>query len=445
MKVGLISVSGIRIHDEKLYSFGLTLPGFVERGEVIASLPTLGLLTLAGMTSDVEHVYYDIPDWKAINKIPDDFDLAAISSLSASINEAYELSQYYRNIGIPTVMGGLHVSTCPTEAIHYCDAVVIGEGENVWPTLVRDFEKGQMKLFYGELFNDFDLSNAPMPAFELLDIEKYNRLTVQTQRGCPHLCEFCGTSVLYTNKYKRKPIKKIINEIHKIKEIWSTPFIELADDNSVMSGDYGKQLLRELAKEKIKWFTETDIHVARNDEYLKLLSESGCRQILIGLESPDANTMEGLEIKNNWKMRKVEGYKDDIRKIQSYGITVNGCFILGLDTQGPGIFDKVYDFIKETELYETQLTLLTPFPGTALYNRLKNENRLLKQEAWERCTLFDLNFVPKKMSVDELKSGFTDLLKRTYDASFVKERRNSFYSNYKGSIKKRANQKNRTT
>ena len=143
----------------------------------------------------------------------------------------------------------------------------------------------------------FDLRDAPMPRFDLLDPEKYNRITVQTSRGCPHRCEFCASSVLLTPRYKLKPVEKVLGEIHAIKRLWSRPFIEFADDNSFVHVDHYKRLLRALEPEGLRWFTEADIRVAEDDELLGLMRDSGCQQVLIGLESPRGSGLGGLELK----------------------------------------------------------------------------------------------------------------------------------------------------
>ena len=184
MKIALMAMSGIRVCDTELLKLGLTLPGFVERSKTIASLPSLGLLTLAGMTPKHHELsYIEVPDLTAIDPLPADFDLIAISSYSAQINEAYDLADQYKSLGIPVVIGGPHASVLPHEAIDHCDTVVIGEGECVWLDVLDDCENGKLKHIYGSLKGKYSLNNAPIPAFELLDISKYNRLTVQTSRG----------------------------------------------------------------------------------------------------------------------------------------------------------------------------------------------------------------------------------------------------------------------
>ncbi len=397
MKIGFIAMSGIRAQNQELLQLGLTLPGFVERSKVIASLPSLSLLTLAGLTPKKFQIEYrEILDLKQAGPLPEDYDLVAITSLSAQIYEAYRVADFYISKGIPVVMGGLHVSSVPDEAKEHCSSVVIGEGEPLWPQVLADFERGNLQPFYRQSpAGLFDLRDAPMPRFDLLDPEKYNRITVQTSRGCPHKCEFCASSILLTPRYKLKPVDKVIAEIHAIKGIWPRPFIEFADDNSFVHYDHYKRLLRELAKENLRWFTEADINVAKDDELLGLMRDSGCQQILIGLESPRKASLDGLETNSNWKLRQQERYRDAIAKVQSYGITVNGCFILGLDGDTPEVFDDVLHFVRDSGLYEVQITFLTAFPGTPLYRRLKAEGRIIRDRAWELCTLFDINIRPK--------------------------------------------------
>ncbi len=401
----------------------------MERSKQIASLPSLGLLTLAGMTPKHHEIhYFGIPDLSSkvtAVDLDDRFDLVAISSYSAQINEAYELALRFRARGIPVVMGGTHVTALPNEAKKYATSVMLGEGEAVWPEVLRDAEQGELKLVYDARKLDFSLDDAPMPAFELLDISKYNRLTVQTSRGCPRDCEFCAGSNLICSCYKQKPIEKVLAEIDRICEIWPHPFIEFADDNSFVNRAYWKRLLPELGKRRIKWFTETDLSVAEDPELLQMMRASGCAQVLIGLESPTAAPLSGLD----WKQKRFAQYKEAIRTIQSHGITVNGCFIVGLDGQTTAVFDDIYAFVRDAELYEVQITILTPFPGTALYERLKKANRLIEPTNWKKCTLFDLNFRPLEMTAQELREGFHALTRKLYSDTFTVWRHGIFKQN----------------
>lgn len=437
MKIGFIAMSGVRAHNPELNKLGLTLPGFVERSKVIASLPSLSLLTLAALTP-VHHQaqYLEIADIRANPDLPSDFDLVAISTFTAQVYDAYEIADRYRARGVPVVMGGLHVSVLPEEALEHCAAVIIGEGEPLWPRLIEDWECGRLQPRYAqEPYGTYDLADAPIPRFDLLDPDKYNRLTVQTSRGCPHKCNFCASSILLTHGYKLKPVAKVIAEIQAIKRVWDRPFIEFADDNSFVHRPHYKALMRELRREEVRWFTETDINVARDEELLALMRESGCKQVLIGLESPTRQGLDGLELNANWKMKQQDTYLRAIDAIQSHGITVDGCFVLGLDGDTPDVFEDVYRFVKRSGLYDVQITYLTPFPGTPLYEQLKSEGRLLRDRAWELCTLFDINYIPKNMTVDELQAGALWLGKLLYSEEETAERHSRFRNNLRQSAR----------
>ena len=297
MRIGLVAMSGVRACDAELMEIGLTMPGVVERSQVIAALPSLGLLTLAGMTPACHECrYVEVQDIRELAELPSDFDLVAISSFSAQIFEAYELADRYCAAGVPVVMGGLHVSMLPDEALQHADVVLVGEGESTWLDVLRDAERRALRRCY-RAQNQFDLARAPMPAFELLDIDRYNRLTVQASRGCPLCCDFCAASILIAPSYRQKPAELVLAEVDRIRDFWRRPFIEFADDNAFVNKRYWKRLLPELAKRKVRWFAETDLSVYEDDELLSLMRESGCTQILIGLESPTEAGLRGIELR----------------------------------------------------------------------------------------------------------------------------------------------------
>ena len=428
MRIGLIAMSGIRVRDTELLQLGLTLPGFVERSRTIASLPSLGLLTLAGMTPGTHEVHYlEVEDINALTALPAGFDLVAISSFSAQIKEGYQLAERYRAHGVPVVMGGLHVTTNPLEPGQHGAIAAVGEGEPIWSEILEDAERGRLKPVYDARGREFDLREAPMPAFELLDAARYNRITVQTSRGCPWRCSFCASSILLSGRYKQKPVAKVLAEIDRIRALWPRPFIEFADDNSFVNRRYWRELLPELAKRRIRWFTETDLSVHEDEELLELMREAGCRQVLIGFESPVAQGLDGLELRRNWKRSRYEQYRGAIRSIQAHGIRVNACFVVGLDGHGPEVFDALREFVRDTLPYDVQVTLPTAFPGTPFYAKLKREGRLLEEKAWERCTLFDINFVPQRMSASELRAGFHALVADLYGDELTKLRREHFH------------------
>ncbi len=424
----MIAMSGVRAWSEELNRAGLTMPGVVERSRVIASMPTLSLLTLAALTPrDIEVEYHEIKDLRTEGMPERKFDLVAIASQSAQIHDAYAVAKHFRAQGAAVVMGGLHVTAMPEEALEYASAIVVGEAEAVWPRLVEDCREGRLAPRYQQdIDEEFDLARAPLPRYDLLDPEKYNRLLVQTSRGCPHRCEFCASSILLTRRYKSKPVERVIAEVRAIREVWSEPFIELADDNSFVDKKYGHRLCHALMNEGVKWFTETDISIAEDSGLLDKMRAAGCRQVLIGLESPSAGGLDGIEGRRNWKLRQHSRYEQAVLEIQSRGITVDGCFILGLDGDTEAAFDEIAAFAERTGLYDVQITVLTPFPGTPLYDRLLREGRIIEPGAWHKCTLFDVNFVPGGMTPECLQSGLLELAQRLYQPERVAKRRERF-------------------
>jgi radical SAM superfamily enzyme YgiQ (UPF0313 family) len=414
MRIGLIAMSGVRVRTAELAALGVTLPGFVRRGRVIASLPSLGLLTVAGLTPPGHEVrYFEVDDLESLEPLPE-LDLVGISSFTARIDAAYALAGRFRARGVPVVLGGLHVSLLPDEALQHADAIVVGGAEGAWPHVVADAERGRLARVYpGARAGVFEAGLYAAPRFDFLEGRAYNRITVQTSRGCPRACEFCAASLRITSRFNQKPVERVIAEIRAARRYVSEPFFELADDNTFLDRRWAEDFLRAVTPEGIRYFTETDASVADDPGLCDRLAASGCRQLLIGFESPRATDLAGLDPRD-WKRRQAPRLRRVVDTLQSRGVSVNGCFILGLDAHTPDVFADVMDFVRSSGLAEVQYTVLTPFPGTPLYARLRREGRLLTERFWDRCTLFDVTYVPKRMSVVELEAGLRWLFAETY-------------------------------
>lgn len=426
MRIGLIAMSGVRVRTAELAALGVTLPGFVRRGKVIASLPSLGLLTVAGLTPphhDVRYIEIDeLPDLQLL----EDFDLVGISSLTASVLDAYKVADAYRSRGITVIMGGLHVSSLPEEALIHCDAVVVGGAETAWPQLLVDVEQGKLRRRYdGATAGVFEPANYARPRFDLIKGRPYNRATIQTSRGCPRGCEFCAASPIITKRFNQKPVRLVMEEIHALRREFPDPFVEFADDNTFLDKAWGREFLRALTPEQLHWFTETDASVADDLGLCDLIAESGCRQLLIGFESPRETDLSGID-PVGWKKKIAPQACRVVDILQSRGVSVNGCFILGLDNHTPDIFPVIRDFVRSSGLAEVQLTVLTPFPGCGLYERLRREGRLLGEKFWDRCTLFDVNYRPARMTVEELEGGLRWLFEELYSREATEQRKRGF-------------------
>jgi radical SAM superfamily enzyme YgiQ (UPF0313 family) len=254
----------------------------------------------------------------------------------------------------------------------------------------------------------FDLARSPVPRFDLLGHGPRPRLTVQTQRGCPLACEFCGASRLL-GPHRLKPVENLKRELAAITARVPRALLELADDNTFAGRRDVQELLETLASAGARYFTEVDWRVGENPGLLADLAASGCVQVLVGIES--------LVFRHPGmgpKQAELPRVMNAINAIQANGVAVIGCFIVGCDGETNGSLDRLADFIQASVLADVQLTLQTPFPGTTLRRRLEREGRLLPDRGWSHCSLFDLTYRPDKMSVTELEMAFRGLVRRVF-------------------------------
>jgi radical SAM superfamily enzyme YgiQ (UPF0313 family) len=369
----------------------------------ILSLPPINLGVLAGLTP--EEYEMEIID-ESIDTIDfdKDVDLVAITCMTPLAPRAYDISTRFRERGIPVVLGGIHASMEPQEAANFADAVVLGEAEEIWPTVLQDFEVGTLRKTYSS--NRPSLKNVPWPRRDLFS-PGYFIQTVQTSRGCPFDCNFCSVTRFNGAHYRFRPVDEVIEEVSKLK---GDRFFFI-DDNIVGSGERCTkrtlklfEWLKDLGKE---WGSQICISVVESDELLRRAAESGARWFFIGFESVEAETLSAMNKQINLRPT-TRNFKDAIRKIQDRGIAVVGGFIFGSDTDTKDIFEKTVDFIHDTEIDAAQFTILTPVPGTKLYEHLASEGRLLFRDYpkdWKRYNGFEVVFQPRNMTVEELQEG----------------------------------------
>jgi radical SAM superfamily enzyme YgiQ (UPF0313 family) len=410
--VALIAFSGLRVREADLAEYGLKLPGLTSRAGALQQLPSLGLLTLAGMLpNDWTASYHEADgdlDGLLNTVVRNRTDLAAVSALTASAEAAYQFAGSLRRENIRTVFGGLHATACPDEASRHFDAVCIGEGELVWSDVLRDAAAGRLRPRYEAVRTNRELC-WPQPRFDLLERPR-SRWTLQSQRGCPLACEFCAASRLIS-RFREKPADNIRAELAAISHLDPQATIELADDNTFAGPRDPEPMLAAFAESGIRYFTEVDWRIGERPEMLQRLAASGCVQVLIGIESL-VFRFPGMGEKQANLARVMAA----IDRIQEAGIAVSGCFIIGGDGETRESLAELARFVRSTELADVQVTLSTPFPGTALRARLARENRLLPDRSWSSYTLFDVTFEPDRLSVAELEAGYRELLGDLFDA-----------------------------
>lgn len=411
MKIGLIYPS--RSHTHSYKSANSRLQELFDTNPYIPSffLPSLSLLTIASCTPrDFEIRIID----ERVDCIDfeEPFDIAGISIMTEQARRGYEIAQKFKQKGVFTVMGGIHASILPEEALNYCHSVVVGEGEDLWPRFLQDFIKGDVKRIYYKKAPT-NLEQSPIPRYDLVDTELFNLIPVQTTRGCPHDCSFCTVTEVFGPKFRSKTVDQVIREIESIKRTSKNRRIIFNDDNMFINREKTYELLESLIPLKIRYFAESDISFAEDEKLLSLAQQSGCVTVFIGLESLIPENLASLQ-STKWKFKRLKRYSDACRKIQSYGIQVLGSFIVGFDHDDIDVFQRLIDFTLKNNI-PGQYHFLTPFPGTRIRDNLIKEGRLPADDSrWDLYSCFDAVFPPKKMSKTELEEGLLEIYKAVY-------------------------------
>ena len=333
-----------------------------------------------------------------------DYDLVGISTVTPSAPYAYIIADKFKECGKTVVLGGYHPSILPDEAKQHADSVVIGEADLLWPKLLEDFENNKLQSYY-EQNEMIDLNLIPNPERERLP--SYGVPVSYATRGCPVGCQFC--SIHYNkhgNVYRKKSVEKVIEDIKSL----NSKSIYLADASLTIDVEYTKRLFRELKglnKKFLNCMGNVNV-LAKDDELLKLASEAGCILWHTGFESVSQETLNSIGKKTN----KVEEYKATIKKINDYGMVLFGEFVFGFDSDTPDIFKKTEKIINKWN-FLPGFQILTPYPGSPLFNKFEREGRILTKD-WEKYTTQNVVFKPKNMSETQLEEGVKYLLKNFY-------------------------------
>ncbi|HAU86236.1 MAG TPA: B12-binding domain-containing radical SAM protein [Lachnospiraceae bacterium] len=422
MKIGFIALKNILLGEHFIDLW--TSQKEVNAYKRLYTCPNLGLLTVAGLVDDSFEVKYVDENQREID-FDEDFDVVCLSPVAQQVSNAYHVAKEFMARGVKVVIGGIHATVATEEVKEHCDCVMAGEGEVFWQEFQEDLKKGELKPIYRSYTTaPADLTKSPVPRYDLLENPEYYRvISVQVTRGCPRDCEFCASSKLYGKSYRRKTVEQVIREVRKIKEIWKKPYIYFTDDNLFVDREFSKKLLTELIPLKIRWYAFSDISIGEDDELLELMARSGCTQVTFGLESLSAESLGSV---SKWKKRYLSKYPELIENIQSHGIGAFGSFCVGLDEDDTSVFPRIRDFVINNHLFGTSFSILTPFPGTILHEKLKKENRILDYN-WDHYTCFDVVYQPKKMTVQELEEGFRWLYQEIY-SEYVTNKRLRYFS-----------------
>jgi len=342
----------------------------------------------------------------------EDADLVGITCYTMTAPRVYEIADEFRRRGKTVVLGGYHPTALPEEAKQHADSVVLGMAEASWPRLLEDFEKGKLKPFYERDYN-FDLSNAPPLRRDLINRNPLMG-AVQWTRGCANKCEFCAITSFYKQGVLRRPIKAVVEEI---KEMPNKLFI-FHDPHITSHPRLAKELFREMIRQKIHkvWMANatTNILSIVDDEFLELARKAGCLEWFVGFESVSQKSLESVKKTHN----KVENFRRLIKRLHKFGMAVQGGIIFGFDEDTPDIFDLTLEKMYEWELDVAEINILTPYPGTPLFERLKRECRILTYD-WSKYNQVEVVYKPKNMTEKELYEGARKVAKNFYSVPNV--------------------------
>jgi radical SAM superfamily enzyme YgiQ (UPF0313 family) len=356
-------------------------------------IPPLGLAMVAAVTPpefEVSLTDENVTDIDFQKKI----DLVGITALTVTAPRAYEIADNFRARGAKVILGGAHPSVLPEEASQHADAVVIGEAEGIWPSLINDFKESKLKRVYRQSERP-SLVNLPIPRRDLFAKGAYYVTnTISTTRGCPYSCSFCSVTSLFGRAIRCRPVEEVLREIETLNQ---KEFIVFVDDNIVGNPKYAKELFRALLPYRIKWVSQASVTVAKNDELLKLAAASGCLDLFIGFETLSPANLAAV----GKKVNTVDEYETVIKKIHSHGIAIHGFFILGLDEDDEDVFERTFHFAQEMRLESAQFAWPVPYPGTAFYDSLDKTGRIVTKE-WSQYES-NVVFEPRLMSREMLQ------------------------------------------
>lgn len=344
-----------------------------------------------------------------------DADLVAITAMTPQAPRAYEIADLFRARGIKVVMGGFHASNLPEEALLHVDAVVVGEGDLVWPRIVADLEKGSLQTVYRSQAL-LDMAELPVARREIFAGKGYLLTnTLQTTRGCPFDCEFCSVTAFYGRKYRERPVEQVLAELEVLRK--QNSFAFFVDDNLVANRRYALSLFSAMKGMGFKWLSHAPIDFAGDPELMRAAGEAGCIGMFVGFESLDQASLTAMGKVTN----QADSFLEQAQVFRDHGIGILGSFVLGSDGDTPAIFEPILRFCEEARIEAAIFPILTPYPGTKVRERLEKEGRITSNN-WRDYDMSHVNYIPRGMTAAELQAGHDWLNSSFYSFSSMYRR-----------------------
>jgi radical SAM superfamily enzyme YgiQ (UPF0313 family) len=395
MRVLLVSPTALDFQGRPIKQRRLYLPGL--------TFPMLGAVTPPDVRLEVV--------CETVDDIPYDerWDLVGLTGMGSGIVRAWQIADEFRRRRVPVVMGGIAASLArPDLSLAHADSLVLGEAEETWPRVLEDAAAGRLQAVY-EMPRRPPVESLPLPRYDLLDRRKLGPWRpVQATRGCPFPCSFCSVTAFFGGSYRKRPVAEVVRDVRHAKR-HGTRYIAFIDDNIGVDFRYAAELFEALVPERIVWMSQCSLHVAEHPEVLRLARRSGCRLLSFGIESTSAESLSGIEKEWNRPQR----YREAIDAIRRAGIEVSTEMIVGLDGDDPSVFERTYRFIVDNRIPVPRVHIMTPVPGTPLYDKLEREGRLLGAD-FSRFSGGQVVFRPLSIRPEQLQDGYWRLYERLF-------------------------------
>jgi radical SAM superfamily enzyme YgiQ (UPF0313 family) len=390
------------------------------RGQGLALAQLAAVTPAAHNVRLVEEFHQDVP-WH------EGFDLVAVSVNTANVKAAYRVADHFRGRSVPVVAGGIHATVCPDEVAEHVDAVVVGEGDTIWPQVLEDAARGELAPRY-RAARPCDLADLPSPRLDLLALEHYAAprlglfVSVAATRGCPYCCAFCSAQIVFGRGYRRRPTARVIDDIaaarHAARSLGSC-HVWFVDDTLDADVAYAKELFEALVPLRLQWVAMVSMHAAEDEEFLRLAARSGCQGLFVGVESQDPATLADIGKAHNLRRDYARAF-DAFRR---HGLRVQASMVFGFPGDRPSTFEAAVDLLIKERVDVGYVHPLCPFPGTELYERFKREGRLFDERFWLRDSIspFTLHRLDH-MTPEEYEQAFWRALGRLYSRRAIARR-----------------------
>jgi radical SAM superfamily enzyme YgiQ (UPF0313 family) len=396
-----------------------------KSGYLLSKFSTFQPLSLAYIAAVTPSLWETkITDENIDEFIFEEADLVGITAFTSNINRAYEIAQMYREKKIKVIMGGIHSSMLPDEALQYADAVVTGEVEGIWNQVITDFENNRLLPRYDG--PRIDLSQTQIiPRHDLLH-PNYFWNSVQTSRGCPFNCNFCSVSRYLGKEYRQRQATDVLDELETIKG----EYIAFVDDNLMGYSSECRDRAIELFEGMLgrglrkKWWMQTSMNAADDEHVINLAAQAGCMYVFIGFETLNKRTLQEMKKGINLKIG-VENYKRVVDRFHKYGVGVLGSFVIGNDYESPKYYKELADFLVTSGIDGVQISILTPLPGTDLMKQLESEGRLIYQDLpkdWDKYRFSYVVHRPRGGEEKTIYTGNNHIKKKIYSFPFYQYR-----------------------